>query len=440
MEEINVLTDAFEWRKAMFVFRATYDYRGQYHAFTNHCNPSYVSLHYTYINYTIIIIIDTGESFGIIPNKDNVDDGEETFDLIILGDEGAAAELSDDEDSELEIQCTRQQHTEKGDAAAWLAKMEGTKTMAKKISGEHEKKKFWDEYKKFQAIGEHGIRDWSLMAEAWNIFVATREEANENEVIKYYRKHAHMLESFFESGGKSNNIKATLQPHQINLECLSKELRSAVSAPGTALSALGPPATHGPNSILSLNTDFSQMVPYVPMHMRNASILTSQKSGPLVYPGQLQQASVQTSKKRILERAIQQCPLCGHYRQHNILYIDRHAGKCSVPKECYSSDRSLKGWCPCTECTAGAEGVGFTKPFVVDIGCKRALKTCKTCGHYRQVGYYSERHSLTECRVAQENHNEIKYVGHCDCEHCVATDLIQGTKKNTKLRRIYNVN
>jgi hypothetical protein len=60
------------------------------------------------------------------------------------------------------------------------------------------------------------------MADAWNEFVAKREKSGLNETIKYYRKHAHMLESFFESGAKSNNIKATLQPYLMTIEDLSK--------------------------------------------------------------------------------------------------------------------------------------------------------------------------------------------------------------------------
>ena len=208
------------------------------------------------------ILIDTGESFGIIQSEKITQQSlRDDFDLILLGDSGTKAEISDDEESDSDINQAEKKSTGKGDAAAWLAKMEGTKTMAKKIAGEHEKTKFWDEYKKYQSAGEHGIRDWTSMAIAWNIFVAEREKMKENDVVKYYRKHAHMLESFFDSGGKSNNIKATLQPHLRSIERLTKDLRVTVSEPTTALNAPCPNATHGPNSTDSDSADFSNMVP-----------------------------------------------------------------------------------------------------------------------------------------------------------------------------------
>ena len=341
--------------------------------------------------------------------------------------------MTDDEESESDIHCSRREQSGKGDAAAWLAKMEGTKTMAKKIAGDHEKTKFWDEYKSYQLIGEHGVRDWSSMAEAWNVFVAQREKENQNDVVKYYRKHAHMLESFFESGGKSNNIKATLQPHLRSMETLSKLQRAPVSAPSAASNAPGPPATHGPNSTSSENMDFSHMVSLIPMQMSNAIILTNQKSGPLVYPGQLQQTSAQKVKKKILERAIQVCLICGHYRQHNSLYNEKHIGKCNVPEEVHSIDRSLKGWCPCPECNTGADSVGYTKPVIADKR-KRAFKICKTCGHYKHVGYYSVQHSVTDCRVLEENRRQNIHKGYCPCDICVATDTMQGSRKLAKLR------
>lgn len=92
------------------------------------------------------------------------------------------------------------------------------------------------------------MRDWSSMAEAWNIFVARRKKANQNDVLKYYRKHAHMLVSFSESGGKSNNIKVRLQPHLKNIENLIEEHRFFSSAPMTGVTAPGPLATHVPNA------------------------------------------------------------------------------------------------------------------------------------------------------------------------------------------------
>ena len=205
--------------------------------------------------------------------------------MILLGENGCTAEISDDEDLESDVHASKQNSTEKGDAAAWLARMEGTKTMAKKIAGEHENKKFWQEYKNYQSIGQHGIRDWSSMATAWNFFVCERERKNENEVVKYYRKQGHMLEAFFDSGGKSNNIKATLQPHTRNIDSLMKEHRTPVVGPSTSLNAFGPNATHGPNSNAIQSNDFSQMVPLVPLHMSYATILTDQKMVPSYIPG-----------------------------------------------------------------------------------------------------------------------------------------------------------
>ena len=62
----------------------------------------------------------------------------------------------------------------------WL----GWRTMAKKVAGEHEKNKFWKEYNTYNCVGEHGLRDWSIMADAWNEFVAEREKSGQNETIK----------------------------------------------------------------------------------------------------------------------------------------------------------------------------------------------------------------------------------------------------------------
>jgi hypothetical protein len=276
-------------------------------------------------------------------------------------------------------------------------------------------------------------RDWTSMAEAWNIFVARREKANQNDVLKFYRKHAHMLESFFESGGKSNNIKATLQPHLKNIENLIEEHRFPSSAPMTGVSAPGPLATHGPNATSLENRDFSHMVSSIPLHLSNAPVLTIQTNGPLIYPGQLQQTSGRNTKKRSLDRAIQLCVTCGHYRQHNELYNDMHYGKCCVPENSYSDDRSVKGWCFCSQCCSGAEHVGYVKPVVVDIS-RRALKTCKVCGHYKHFGFYRDKHSKTECFVMGEPMTDI-YVGFCSCEHCMLTAVTKGKEKPTKLRK-----
>jgi hypothetical protein len=100
------------------------------------------------------------ETFGVIPTKEMGDECD--FDLILLSDEGADADVSsDDEDT---VETIPQNITGRGDAAAWLARMEGAKTMAKKIAGAHEQKKFWDDYNSYMSRGEHGIRDWSVMA------------------------------------------------------------------------------------------------------------------------------------------------------------------------------------------------------------------------------------------------------------------------------------
>jgi hypothetical protein len=96
------------------------------------------------------IVLDTGETFGIIPSEETRSHvlQNENFDLILLGDEGASADASDDEvisNSDIETGSKQRHKSGKGNAAAWLATMEGTKTMAKKVAGEHEKNKFWEE-------------------------------------------------------------------------------------------------------------------------------------------------------------------------------------------------------------------------------------------------------------------------------------------------------
>jgi hypothetical protein len=354
-----------------------------------------------------------------------------------LKDEGVEAEASDDENENDSLIATNYKIDDKGDATAWLARMEGTRTMAKRVAGEHEKKKFWDEYKKFQSIGEHGTRDWTSMAEAWNSFVAGREKTGDNEVVKYYRKHAHMLETFFESGSKNNNITATLQPHLKEIECLMKDHRVPVSAPTTAINAPGPPANHGPNAISSANAtaDFSQMVPLIPLNMSSAAFLNIQDRGPIIYPGQLQQTNIKITKKRMLERALQQCIICGHFRQHNIVFNDKHIGKCTVTESDYSTDRSLKGWCPCRDCVTGADIVGYCKPIPI-VKEIRALKTCKTCGHYKHAGHYKHDHTNTICKVTTENRCIERHKGFCPCNNCLETVLSSDRFKVVKQRKL----
>ena len=104
-------------------------------------------------------MIDTGETFGIIPTSAIINKAD--FDLILFKDDGEEAEISDDDEA---VESLYHEATGKGDAAAWLAKMEGTKTMAKKIAGEHEKAKFWRDYNNYQTRSEYGTRDWCAMA------------------------------------------------------------------------------------------------------------------------------------------------------------------------------------------------------------------------------------------------------------------------------------
>ena len=361
------------------------------------------------------------------------------YDLILLGENGSTADLSDDEDSESDIQSSKQNSGGKGDAAAWLAKMEGTKTMAKKIAGEHEKNKLWEEYKNYQSIGEYGMRDWSSMATAWNLLVCEREKRKDNDDVKYYRKQGHMLEAFFDSGGKSNNIKATLQPHTRSIGNLIKEHRTLVIAPSTSLDALGPKATHGPSSDVIQNNNFSQMVPFVPLHMSYATILTYQKSGPIIYPGQLEQTPAKNEKKRQLDRALQICITCGHFRQHNRIHNEKHVNKCAVLEDAYRIDRSIKGWCSCPECEEGAAKVGYSKPDVV-VKSVRSLKTCNKGGHYKDYGHFKDKHSNTECNVLERDCEIVKYKGFCRCETCNFTALLLGKDKPLKLRKLYKGN
>jgi hypothetical protein len=187
-----------------------------------------------------------------------------------------------------------------------------------------------------------------------------------------------MLEAYMDLSGKSNKIKSTLQQHQRSIDSLTEEFRAPFFGPITSLDAPCPKATHGPSSDPLENTDFSNMVPLVPLHMSYATVLTNQKNGPLVYPGQLQQSFITNDKKRELDRdrAPQLCSTCGHYRQHNSIHNQKHVIKCAVREDLYSIDRSVKGWCSCSECMEGAKNVGYTKPALV-VKQMRSLKTCK---------------------------------------------------------------
>jgi hypothetical protein len=158
--------------------------------------------------------------------------------------------------------------------------------------------------------------------------VGNREKENQNDVVAYYRKHGHMLEAFFESWGKSKNIKATLQPNWKRIESLTKDHHAAVDTRVTAVSAPGPLPPHGPNSVTTDNRDHSNMVPAVPLNMSNATVLTSQTNGPLVFHGHLQQFD--KTKTRKMDRAPQVCSTCGHFRHHNILHNKKRLQECWV--------------------------------------------------------------------------------------------------------------
>jgi hypothetical protein len=86
------------------------------------------------------------------------------------------------------------------------------------------------------------------------------------------------------------------------------------------------------------------MVPLVPLHMSHATILRNQKSGPLVYPGQLQQSFKTNDKKRQLDRdrAPQLCSTRGHLP---ILYRSSrtaHLMTCFYYEYCHVDGSQLK--------------------------------------------------------------------------------------------------
>jgi hypothetical protein len=186
--------------------------------------------------------------------------------------------------------------------------------MAKKIKGEHEIQRFMNDIPPL--IDGHGSRDWGSMTMKWNEFVAEREKLGNNTVIKFYRKQPHMLENFFGSSEKSLNIKATVQQYQLTNDSLTTIHRTPVDNPVTDKSVPRPAPSHGPDSIIAENRDFSNMTSVVPFQMIHVSALTSQSSKPLIIPGQVSQGN-KKYLKRIRERAPQICCTCGHYRSHN---------------------------------------------------------------------------------------------------------------------------
>ena len=203
------------------------------------------------------------------------------------------------------------------------------------------------------------------------------------------------------------------------------------------LNAPGPLATHGPNCMTSENKDHSNMVPSIPMHMSNASVLTLQCSGPLIYPGQIQQLSGKHSKKRSLDRAPQLCTTCHHYRHHNAVHNKSHLLTCTVPPNQYNINHS-KGWCPCTDCVEGAKAVGYEQPREAPANKgKRALKTCTLCGHYKDYGFYKVQHVNKNCTVDRSEVRN-KFKGYCNCDHCEATAFSMGRDKPLKIRKMYD--
>lgn len=85
--------------------------------------------------------LDTGETFGVIPADESTDNNNvDDFNLILLDDNGNNPDVSDDEENDSDNRTEHRGKGGKGNAAAWLARMEGTKTMARRIAGEPEKR------------------------------------------------------------------------------------------------------------------------------------------------------------------------------------------------------------------------------------------------------------------------------------------------------------
>ena len=159
--------------------------------------------------------------------------------------------------------------------------------------------------------------------------------------------------------------------------------------------------------------------------MTNALVLTSQGSGQIAYPGQLQRNNESISRKRVLDRAPQMCMTCGHYRQRNNIYNEKHVDKCTVPEFSYCKDRSVHVWCPCNECVAGADRVGYCRPLEV-LKYTRAPKMCRICGHFKHIGHYKYKHTDRECKVDNTDRCIERYKSYCSCEHCTETAELSG--------------
>jgi hypothetical protein len=170
------------------------------------------------------------------------------------------------------------------------------------------------------------------------------------------------------------------------------------------------------------------------MPLRNAPVLTLQKSGPLIYPGQTQQFRGEKIKIRSLDRAPQLCTTCRHYRHHNTVHNKSHLLTCTVPSHLCNLDQS-NGWCPCSDCVKGAENVGYEKPIQSVNKGKRALKTCTSCGHYKDCGFYQGQHVNKTCSV-EKGEMKNKYRGCYNCNHCEGTAFSMGRDKPLKIRKI----
>jgi hypothetical protein len=158
----------------------------------------------------------------------------------------------------------------------------------------------------------------------------------------------------------------------------------------------------------------------------------------MIYPGQEQQSSkTKLVKRTIDDRAPQICSTCGHYRQLDTTYKDKHdiQGKCQVHEDAYSSsnNRSLKGWCSCSECVTAAESVSYCKPIISEP--LRGLSACTRCGHYRNVGHFKDQHEKNKCNVPASEIRGIKYQGWCSCDRCVSLATERGYQQPLKLRK-----
>ena len=86
----------------------------------------------------------------------------------------------------------------------------------------------------------------------------------------------------------------------------------------------------------------------------------------------------------------------------------------------------------------GAEHVGYEKPIQSSVNKgKRALKTCTSCGHCKDYGFYQGQHFNQTCTV-EKGEMRNKYKGYCNCNHCEATAFSMERDKPLKIRKIYD--